>query len=178
MRNIYFYDMWMESQRVNISHLFLTVLIISRKLPAIARLLAHWLLPNPYLVCLIYAVELVPFLRGSKLELFFKDRRPWICSLFGEWPFSPKIHQDDPEDPTHQMLCLFCWFQKDLLAPIPTHKVKTTQTTIFIWVYFPQRTRQLRFTIKNLPRCFNEINNLWWCKDTSLPIFSLLMIQN
>ena len=83
--------------------------------------------------------------------------------------FSLKIKHSDLAVPTHQNLCLLCIVQRDLLNHIPPQNIKTVQTITFIWVYFPQMTRQL-LTMKTLPKCFNQVNRLWLWKDTILPI--------
>ena len=102
------------------------------------------------------------------------QRHPFLLRSPFQWMnlqkyFSLKIHQADIEAPTHQTFCLLCRFHRDFLLHIPPHKVKTVQTTTLIWVYFPQMIRQL-LTMKTLPKCFNQANNIWQWKGTSLPM--------
>ena len=98
-------DMRKDCQKIKTSHSFLTILIISYKLPLINQLLTPLSLKNFSPVCWSYAVKLLSCLRGCKLKPSFKDRLPWSRSLFSEWPsktFLLKIHQDDLAAPTHQ----------------------------------------------------------------------------
>ena len=83
--------------------------------------------------------------------------------------FLLNIHQTDLVFPTHQMFCLLCGLQIDLIYQIPPNKGKTVRTNTFIWVYLLQMNRQM-ITMKTSPKGFNNVNKLWQWKDTILPM--------
>ena len=98
-----FHNMRADFQRINTSHSYLTVLLIYNKFPEIDWSLTPWSLkffssispqslPNRSLVCWSCAVEIIPCLRGFKLEPSFKDTL--FCSryLFSEWTFKNISH--------------------------------------------------------------------------------------
>ena len=98
-----FHDMQMECQRIKNYHSFFTVLLIYHILLSITKFLTHrslpnhspinsWSPPNRPPVCWSCAAELLPFLRGCKLEPSFKYRLTCSCSLFSEWTLKHIYH--------------------------------------------------------------------------------------
>ena len=83
--------------------------------------------------------------------------------------WSLNIRQADLAYPNHQTFYLLFRSQRDLLIHIPSQKGKTFQTITFIWVDFPQMTRQI-LTMKTLSMCFNKVNKLWLWENTILPM--------
>ena len=162
----------MECQRINNSHSFLTVLLISHKYPAIARSLAPWSLPDLYPIApwsaeavmsnFFLVSEAAKMNPPSKIAFLTPVCIQWM-NLITEYPSGwPWI----PNQPNVQFLCRV---QRDLLDHKPPHKGKPFQTTTLSWVYFPQMTWQF-FTLKTLPKYFNELTKNWWLKGTSLSI--------
>ena len=94
-----FYGIRTECQRkILIIHFLLYFLflinlqiLINHSLPY-QSLIAPQFLPNFSPVCWSCAVELIPCLRGCKLEPSFKDIISYSRSLFSEWASSLKIH--------------------------------------------------------------------------------------
>ena len=177
----YFHEMKTECQRIDNYHSFLTVLLIYRKYKDIVRLLDPWSLPD----CFIIATQFLPgmlklwcwnYSLHQRMKTWTLLQRYTLLLLFSlHWMnlqkyFSLKLNKYDLPDPTHQMFCLFCGVQRYLLVYIPPHKGKTVQATTFIWAYFLQMNLHLLTTNPPPPKCFNQVNKIWQCKDTILPI--------
>ena len=175
-KSIEFHDIHTECQIMKTYHSFLTVLIIYLKFPPISQSINPQLLSNfspisPHSSEGVMTIFLLP--QGLKnwtlLQIYL------FLFLFPlQWMnlqkyFSLKIHQYELAAPTHQNICLLCEVQRDLLVHLPPHKGKMIQRTTFIWVYFPWMNRQI-LTVKNLTKCFNQVNKHWIWKDTSLSI--------
>ena len=88
-------------------------------------LIAPWSLPDLPPVWRSCAVEIIPCLRGCKLETSFKYSLSWYRYLFSEWNCSLNIHPTGLATPNRQTFCLRCGVQRDLFVYIPPHKVKT-----------------------------------------------------
>ena len=125
-----FHDIPKKCQIIKTFHLFITLIIIYHKLPAIDRLLAPRSLSNRSLVCRSCAVELLPCLRGFKIETRFKEILSWYHSVLCERTISLNIYQYDLVSPTHQMFFLPCGVQGDLLVHIPPYKGKRSKLTL------------------------------------------------
>ena len=82
-----FCDMRTYFQRTNNSYPFPTVLLIYNKSPVIAWSLVPRSLKNWSLVFWSFAVKLLPYIRGWKLEPSLKDRIACSRSLYREWTF-------------------------------------------------------------------------------------------
>ena len=127
------------------------------------------LLPNLSLVFWSCAVKLLHCIRGWRLVSSFKDILSLSCSLLNEWILSQKLHQSDLASLTHKMFCLLCACQRYFFVHIPPHKGKTFLTTTSVWFYFMHINIHI-LAVKNIPKCFNKVNKLWWWKYTCLLI--------
>ena len=174
-----FCEIWTECQIIKNFHSFITVLLISHESPQIYWLITPWSLLDHSIIypqCLPNLLNLCCLISSFNHKLntwtliwryFFLLLLPlqWI-NLQKHW--SLKIHKADIPAPTNQTFCHHCGVQRNLLVHIPPHKVQTIQTTTFIWVYFPQMTHQI-LTIKTLPKCFNQVNKLYYGRTLAFP---------
>ena len=143
-----FCEIWTKCKIINNSHSFIAVILISPKSTEISWFIAPWSLLDHSIIppqCFPNLLKLccpTSYFNHKLNTWTLLQRYPFLLPLSLQWMNLQKhcllkIHNSDISAPTHQMFYLFCVFQRDLLVHIPPHKVKTVQTTTFIWVYFP-----------------------------------------